>query len=319
MTSKELLYVKTIAEEKTLSKSAEKLGITQSALSHSLNSIEGRLGQPLFIRSSRNLVLTQAGEAYYSTAVDILKRYHELKCELGNLKQIPNGNLSVGMSRTDATVYLPLVLPDYVQRYPEVIFRLMEDSSLNILRELASNRLDCALINYAPDQLMFGDQLEYINIKDNPCVIAVRHGTKFKKEFVSRGKHHNLPVLDLRALSDQTYIRVDKNLLLSSAIDTALETAAVHPKVQLMTTDFETARRLAVSGMGFTIMPSSAMGQLGGEASDYYAFPDQYNAHWKTAFVYHKQSSDTLARSRFFSMIKDIIVRHIDERLHATI
>lgn len=65
MTTRELLYVKTIAEEKSISKAAKRLYIAQPSLSQSLQKLEEQLGVALFHRTSSGLTLTYAGERYY--------------------------------------------------------------------------------------------------------------------------------------------------------------------------------------------------------------------------------------------------------------
>ena len=67
MTSKELLYVKTVADEKNISRAAKKLFMAQPSLSQSIQRIEESVGTPLFNRTSSGLTLTFAGERYYHT------------------------------------------------------------------------------------------------------------------------------------------------------------------------------------------------------------------------------------------------------------
>lgn len=68
MTSKELLYVKTVADEKNISRAAKKLFIAQPSLSQSIQRIEDSVGLPLFNRTAGGLTLTFAGERYYHMA-----------------------------------------------------------------------------------------------------------------------------------------------------------------------------------------------------------------------------------------------------------
>ena len=79
MTSKELLYVKTIAEIGNMSKAAKKLFIAQPSLSQSLQRLEDSLGAPLFNRTPGGLTLTYIGEKYYQAANQILKIYGDLE------------------------------------------------------------------------------------------------------------------------------------------------------------------------------------------------------------------------------------------------
>ena len=65
MTTRELLYIKTIADEGSMTRAAQKLFVTQPSLSHCVMNIEQQLGTRLFTRASGGLVLTYAGEKYY--------------------------------------------------------------------------------------------------------------------------------------------------------------------------------------------------------------------------------------------------------------
>ncbi len=64
MTSRELLYVKTVADEKNISKAAKRLFVAQPSLSQSIQRIEDSIGSKIFIRGTNGLKLTQAGEKY---------------------------------------------------------------------------------------------------------------------------------------------------------------------------------------------------------------------------------------------------------------
>lgn len=88
MTRKELLYVKTIADEKSLSRAADKLFIAQPSLSISLQKIEESLGVKLFQRTNRGTLLTFAGERYYQMAQDILKIYNDFEIEVSDINNL---------------------------------------------------------------------------------------------------------------------------------------------------------------------------------------------------------------------------------------
>ena len=82
MTTKELLYVKTVADEKNISRAAKKLFIAQPSLSQSIQRIEESVGTELFNRTSGGLTLTFAGERYYHMAVQVLKLYQDFEMEI---------------------------------------------------------------------------------------------------------------------------------------------------------------------------------------------------------------------------------------------
>ena len=72
MTTKELLYVKTVADEHNISKAAKKLFMAQPSLSQSIQRIEESIGMPLFHRTTTGLTLTFAGERYYHMAAQVV-------------------------------------------------------------------------------------------------------------------------------------------------------------------------------------------------------------------------------------------------------
>lgn len=109
MTSKELLYVKTIAEEKNISKAAQKLFVAQPSLSQSLQRIEDALGTRLFNRTAGGLTLTYAGEKYYQMAAQILKMYDDFETEVSDIN-----NLRPGASTWESpTTWAPSCCPGF--------------------------------------------------------------------------------------------------------------------------------------------------------------------------------------------------------------
>ena len=88
MTSRELEYIKTVADEKSISAAARKLYIAQPSLSQSLQRIEENLGAHLFNRTPSGLTLTYAGKRCYQMACQVLKIYSDFETEISDIKQL---------------------------------------------------------------------------------------------------------------------------------------------------------------------------------------------------------------------------------------
>ena len=102
-----------VAEELSLSKAAEKLGSTKSAVSKQITALELELGVKLLYRSTRRSRLTDEGHALYQTCGEILERYHSVRSIAEQLKATPAGNLSLEMPDGIATY---IVLP-HIQKF----------------------------------------------------------------------------------------------------------------------------------------------------------------------------------------------------------
>lgn len=111
MTTRELLYIKTIADEGSMTRAAQKLFVTQPSLSHCVMNIEQQLGTRLFTRTSGGLMLTYAGEKYYRMACEVLRVYAAFESEISEERALAQGRVTVGITNYLATTHLPRMLP----------------------------------------------------------------------------------------------------------------------------------------------------------------------------------------------------------------
>lgn len=107
----EFLYITTIAKYKSISKSAQKLYISQPSLSQCLSTVEERIGTKLFIRSQKGLTLTYAGEEYCKMATDILQIYNDFENSITQLNEMKRGRITFGITNFLGPLHLPSVLP----------------------------------------------------------------------------------------------------------------------------------------------------------------------------------------------------------------
>ena len=113
MTSRELEYIKTVADEKSISAAARKLYIAQPSLSQSLQRIEENLDAHLFNRTPSGLTLTYAGKRCYQMACQVLKIYSDFETEISDIKQLKSGRIVMGTTNHLGTVILPKILPEF--------------------------------------------------------------------------------------------------------------------------------------------------------------------------------------------------------------
>ena len=116
MTTRELLYIKTIADERSLTRAAQKLYVTQPSLSHCVAVLEQQLGTKLFRRTSGGLLLTYAGEKYYRMACEVLRVYHAFEAEISDESALARGRVTFGITNYLATDHLPRMLPAFTVR-----------------------------------------------------------------------------------------------------------------------------------------------------------------------------------------------------------
>ena len=146
MELKELEYLITIAEERSISKAAEKLFMAQSSLSQSLQNMEAELGGKLFIRTSTGVRPTQAGIVMLERARKMLVDYRQVRDIIQDMEDLKAGQVEFGISTFRGSYLLPMVLRDFKRRYPQIRVEITEANSMALEQLLIDGRLDLGLV-----------------------------------------------------------------------------------------------------------------------------------------------------------------------------
>ncbi len=131
-----------VADERSFTRAAAKLGTSQSALSHTIRRLEARLGVRLLTRTTRNVAPTEAGERLIGTLVPAFGSIEAQIASIGELREKPAGSLRITTSEHAATTVLWPALRRLLPRYPDVHVELSIDASL---ADLVSGRFDAGV------------------------------------------------------------------------------------------------------------------------------------------------------------------------------
>lgn len=126
----ELLAVKTVAEQRSFSRAADLLGLKRSSLSHTIKGLEKTLGVQLFLRTTRSVALTDAGEMLMARLSPLLAEMDELLNDVSASAQQPYGTLRISASDTAISLLLETVLPDFIQQKPGIEIDLVAQGQL---------------------------------------------------------------------------------------------------------------------------------------------------------------------------------------------
>ena len=132
-------------EEKSISKTASKLYVSQPAISYSLKELESQLGYTLFYRNSKGIEPTMEAKELYnyiSTAFTILKDAEE---HIKNLNNLNIGCIRIGLPSTLGNFYLSDFIMDFHKNYPGIQFELIHDTIPNMLDMLETRKLDLVI------------------------------------------------------------------------------------------------------------------------------------------------------------------------------
>lgn len=148
-------YVHAVYQEKSISRAAERLCISQPSLSANIKRIEGKVGYPLFDRSTKPLSLTECGEKYIQSIEKIMAVENEFADYVNDWGDLKTGSLVLGGSSLFASWVLPGLIGRFSARYPKVHVELVEESTAELARLLQQGRIDMMLDNCKLDPKLF--------------------------------------------------------------------------------------------------------------------------------------------------------------------
>lgn len=243
MDLRQLRYFVTLADALNFHRAAERLNMSQPPLTVAIRRLEEELGAQLFVRESRGVRLTAAGQAALPAARDALDRARQVReaVRLGQGGEI--GRISVGFVGSAISAVLPRIIPTFRQRYPKVELRLEEMTSASIAEALVARQIDVGLVRLPLNQPA---DLDVRLIEKDHLVVSL-HGS------------HRLAgrsAIDLRDLADEPLILHGPVSVLRSVVLLACHTAGFTPRIAQEATQVQTILSLVQSGLGSALVPA---------------------------------------------------------------
>jgi DNA-binding transcriptional LysR family regulator len=166
LTFRQLEIFITVARLENITKAAEKLGLTQAAVSMAINEIEKLLDDNLFDRVGRTIVLNEYGRVILPKAVELMSRVRDFEGYLNNKSEV-KGNLIIGATRTIGTFILPEFINQFAQKYTNVKFKLVIANTKTICELIDQYELDIAFIEglcdfESADKILWMKDIMYI-------------------------------------------------------------------------------------------------------------------------------------------------------------
>lgn len=183
-------YVYEVYKEKSFSRAAAKLFISQPSLSANVRRVENRIGYPIFDRSTKPLSLTECGKQYIQCVeriMNIEKDFSDFINDWGGLK---TGSLVLGGSNLFSSWFLPPMIAEFAARYPHIQIRLVEESTVKLTKMLQRGIIDLVLDNTNLDPEIFDSSL----YQEEHLILAVPRSFSINKKL----KDFQLSVCDIK-------------------------------------------------------------------------------------------------------------------------
>jgi len=167
-----------IKEHGTLTKAADSLHLSQSALSHSIKKLEGKIATPIWKKDGRNLRLTAAGERIQTLANRVLPQFLHAELLLNQIAKGEMGSLRIGMECHPCYQWLLRVIQPYLKQWPAIDMDVKQEFQFGALGALLSYEIDVLI---TPDPL-FKPKIDYIPVFDYEHRLVVSASHKLAKQ-----------------------------------------------------------------------------------------------------------------------------------------
>ena len=262
MTSQQIEYVLTLAEEKSFSKAAQRLYVTQPSLSQFIKNLENELHTQIFDRSTSPIRLTPAGEAFVSAAGKIKSIEEELNQQIADLTNLKTGELRIGTSPFRASCLLPKSIAKFHELYPGVEIHILEEMTHKLEEAAMEGRIDLYMGTGSCDESIFHieelamEQLYLAVPPDSALNTGMEAYQVSDKDIkLDTPKLHKTPAANLSAFQSGQFIFLRQNQKLYTTASEFCLSAGFNPYIILFSERLETAFSWALAGIGCTFIP----------------------------------------------------------------
>lgn len=250
MQTSELRILVVLSEEMNMRRAAERLFVSQPALSQRLQTIEKSWGFPIFLRSQKGLTLTPAGEKVIAYAKEVVLKEERVKDEILELEGEVHGTLKLAVASIIGQHWLPEVLKKYVQKYPHAKISLITGWSSEILRSMYEDHVHIGIIRGNPEwkgmkQHLLTDTLYLVDTE----IQKIEDVLETERPFI-------------QFKSDSSYYQEIQ--------DWWHRQFQTSPKRTIVVDQIETCKQMALNGIGYAILPSVTLQE---EQEDVYKIP----------------------------------------------
>lgn len=220
---------------------AERLYLTQPAISHQIKALEGQLGERLFDRIGRSIKLTAAGHTLYEQVGEILEKLEDLERTMAEIQAIDRGSLALGASDTTSMYRLPRLLKKFVTAYPKVDLSISSRMSHEVARQVMEHEVDLGLVTLFP----LGPKLGAIPLFEEQmvCIVPADHPLAARKS------------VDPAEIASHPLILLERGSVTREKIETFFLKAGCTHRPFIELTNFEIMKRFVVEGLGVALVP----------------------------------------------------------------
>lgn len=295
MDTRHLEYIIRISEERSITKAAERLYVTQSALNQQLQKVENELGEPLFVRTRSDWRLTPAGEVYVDTAREILRLEQNARSRIQDMHESGRRRITLGLIPERGVDMFTAIYPTFHRQFPDVRIEPSECNVRTMQQLITHGELDLGLCTLIGNQK---DDNTYIHMADEEIYLAAPAAHPLAG--LGSPDVQSAPVISLARFKEDPFIIISRQSTMRRLVDSLFKAAGYEPEILFSTISNISEYRMVLAGVGCALLPR--VYAVPNPGIVYYALKG--HPTWEVAMCCRKDAYLSQAETAFLELCK---------------
>lgn len=288
MDIKYLQLIEDINQTHSLTMSAQRLGYTQSALSHSIKKIEAKLGITLLSRTNHGVALTSEAKFLLPYIQSTTSQYRAFEEAVNALHGLKKGSITIGTYSSMAIHWLPSMICAFRKTYPEIQIHVREGYADEILQWIREETVDFGLISNIAEQ-----SFDFLPFYNEPLYAVTEESFVCPEAW--QGK------FPMKAFEKYPFIASEIGV--DNDVVNALRNAKVEPNVQFYCKQDQSILSMVQNGLGVTLLP----GLILKNAKHVKTIPLQEDVQRTLGIMYLSENQLSIAAKAFIEVAQSMI------------
>lgn len=280
-----------LSETESFTKAAQINGVTQSAVSQQISSLERQFKSLLIERSKKKFRLTREGQVLYEYSKQIIQTYDALHSRLQEIKDIISGTIRVATIYSIGLHDLPPYIKRFLKDYPTVHVHVEYRRANQVYEDVLGNVVDVGLVAYPNKDA----KLEVVPLRKDPLVLICHPQHPFAKQ----------KSIKLRSISGQKFIGFEPDIPTRKALDKILKDHGVSVTNVMEFDNIETVKRAVEIDAGISVVPQATISQEIAKQTLAAVTFDDAEFYRPLAAIYKRSKVLSPAMRQFIAILKD--------------
>lgn len=282
-------YFVEVVKQGGMTKASKSLYIAQPTISKAIKDIEAEMAVPLFDRSKRNLVLTDAGKIFFNKCKEIISLYDNLPTEINSLYGLETGHINISMSAVMSMRKFIGVLGDFHQLYPNITYNLIESGGKTTENLILNDEVDIGVTTLPVDHHLF--ESISLNKEDLRVVLYREHPLAYKTK------------IKMEELAEENFILFNEDFYLNDKIIENAKNAGFVPNMASQISQWNVIENLIINKLGITILPATISELLNDDVKMIQL--KNANTEWELGVVWKKDKRLSHATNKWIEFLKE--------------